>query len=199
VYFPDAGYFLFDPTPASARGSRQEGIGARMVLLWDSLQQTWRAFVVDYDLVSQTQAMRRIGQILHETGQRLAGRDGAKGRLRRVIAAVGAAVAAAAVIAWLRRLRLRARKAQERRELTADQRRAVALWRGARRLLRSAGVEIAVGTTPGELARIVPAAADIARAYAAARWGGAQLAPRVARAALRELDAGLQVAREHRP
>ena len=199
VYFPDAGYFLFDPTPASARGSRQEGIGARMVLLWDSLQQTWRAFVVDYDLVSQTQAMRRIGQILHETGQRLAGRDGAKGRLRRVIAAVGAAVAAAAVIAWLRRLRLRARKAQERRELTADQRRAVALWRGARRLLRRAGVEIAVGTTPGELARRVPAAADIARAYAAARWGGSQLAPRVARAALRELDAGLQVAREHRP
>ncbi|OLC74970.1 MAG: hypothetical protein AUH83_09080, partial [Deltaproteobacteria bacterium 13_1_40CM_4_68_19] len=83
VYFPDAGYVPFDPTPASARGSRQEGIGARMVLLWDSLQQTWRAFVVDYDLVSQTQAMRRIGQILHETGQRLAGRDGATGRLRR--------------------------------------------------------------------------------------------------------------------
>jgi len=198
VYFPDAGYVPFDPTPASARGSRQEGIGARMVLLWDSLQQTWRAFVVDYDLVSQTQAMRRIGQILHETGQRLAGRDGATGRLRRVIAAVGTAVAAAAVIAWLRRLRLRARKAQER-ELTSDQRRAVALWRGARRLLKRAGVEIAVGTTPGELARRVPAAADIARAYAAARWGGAQLAPRVARAALRTLDAGLQVAREHRP
>ena len=198
VYFPDAGYVPFDPTPASARGSRQEGIGARMVLLWDSLQQTWRAFVVDYDLVSQTQAMRRIGQILHETGQRLAGRDGATGRLRRVIAAVGTAVAAAAVIAWLRRLRLRARKAQER-ELTSDQRRAVALWRGARRLLKRAGVEIAVGTTPGELARRIPAAADIARAYAAARWGGAQLAPRVARAALRTLDAGLQVAREHRP
>src|SRR3989475_543688 len=197
-YFPDAGDAPFDPTPASARGSRQEGIGARMVLLWDSLQQTWRAFVVDYDLVSQTQAMRRIGQILHETGQRLAGRDGAKGRLRRVIAAVGAAVAAAAVIAWLRRLRLRARKAQER-ELTSDQRRAVALWRGARRLLKRAGVEIAVGTTPGELARRIPAAAYIARAYAAARWGGAQLAPRVARAALRTLDAGLQVAREHRP
>jgi len=198
VYFPDAGYVPFDPTPASARGSRQEGIGARMVLLWDSLQQTWRAFVVDYDLVSQTQAMRRIGQILHETGQRLAGRDGATGRLRRVIAAVGTAVAAAAVIAWLRRLRLRARKAQER-ELTSDQRRAVALWRGARRLLKRAGVEIAVGTTPGELARRIPAAAYIARAYAAARWGGAQLAPRVARAALRTLDAGLQVAREHRP
>src|SRR2546427_297877 len=198
VYFPDAGYVPFDPTPASARGSRQEGIGARMVLLWDSLQQTWRAFVVDYDLVSQTQAMRRIGQILHETGQRLAGRDGATGRLRRVIAAVGTAVAAAAVIAWLRRLRLRARKAQER-ELTSDQRRAVALWRGARRLLKRAGVEIAVGTTPGELARRIPAAADIARAYAAARWGGAPLAPRVARAALRTLDAGLQVAREHRP
>src|SRR5947209_6067876 len=198
VYFPDAGYVRFDPTPASERGGRQEGFQARMVLRWDSLQQRWRAFVGDYDLVSQAQAMRRMGQRLHATGPPLAGRDGATGRLRRVIAAVGTAVAAAAVIAWLRRLRLRARKAQER-ELTSDQRRAVALWRGARRLLKRAGVEIAVGTTPGELARRVPAAADIARAYAAARWGGAQLAPRVARAALRTLDAGLQVAREHRP
>src|SRR5207302_2040651 len=57
VYFPDAGYVRFDPTPASERGGRQEGFQARMVLLWDSLQQRWRAFVVDYDLVSQAQAV----------------------------------------------------------------------------------------------------------------------------------------------
>jgi len=191
AYFPDAGYVRFDPTPASARGSRQEGFQARMVLLWDSLQQRWRAFVVDYDLVSQAQAMRRIGQLLHETGRRLAGKDGSAGQLRRMIAAAGGVLVTAAVIAWLRRLRGRARKGHER-ELTADQRRAAALWRGARRLLSRAGVEIAVGTTAGELARRVPVAAGLVRAYAAARWGGRRLPPRVVRATLRELRSGLR-------
>jgi protein-glutamine gamma-glutamyltransferase len=196
VYFPDAGYVRFDPTPASARGSQQEGIQARLVLLWDSLQQRWRAFVVDYDLVSQGQAMRRIGQLLQETGRRLSGRDGGRGRLRGAIAVAGGVLVSAAVIAWLRRQRGRARLSQERK-LTPDQRRAAALWRGGRRLLRGAGVEITLGTTPGELARRVPAAAELVRAYAGARWGGGRLAPGVARAILRELRFGLRASAGH--
>jgi len=198
AYFPGAGYVRFDPTPASARGSQQEGLRARMLLFWDSLQQTWRELVVDYDLVSQAQAMRRIGQLLHETGRRLAGKDGGAGRLRASIATAGAVLATAGAIAWFRRLRRRGRNAHER-ELTADQRRAVALWRRARRLLGRAGIEIAAGTTAAELARRVPAAVGLAKAYGAARWGGTRLPPSVARAALRELDTALRVARAPRP
>jgi len=38
----------------------------------------------------------------------------------------------------------------------------------------------------------VPAAAGLVRAYAAARWGGRRLPPRVVRATLRELRSGLR-------
>jgi len=189
AWFPEVGFVRFDPTPASARGSRQEGLWARAVLLWDGLQQRWRTFVVDYDLLSQAQALRRLAQIAGQAGRRLAGTGGA-GRLRAGAAWLAAALAVAGLLAGLRRLRLRAGSGRGT-ALSPDQRRALRLWRTARGRLRRAGVQIAPASTAGEVARRFPAVREAADAYAAARWGGAALSSRDARATLRRLEDAL--------
>ena len=188
VYFPDAGFVRFDPTPAAARGSVQEGAWARALLFWDGLQQRWRAFIVDYDLLAQAQAMRRLGQLLAETGRRLAGKGGSAGRFGP--AALGAALLAVGVVGagLMRRLRL---CSLSRATLTADQARAVSLWRAAKATLRRAGIQVSPATTPGELARRLPAAAEVAVPYARARWGAAPLSAADARLALGRLRKAL--------
>lgn len=191
VWFPEAGFVRFDPTPASARGSQQDGLWARAVLLWDGLQQRWRTFVVDYDLLSQAQAIRQVGRILDEGARRLTGTGGGTGRLRAAAAGMAAALTVAALIAGLRRLRLRAGRGRAP-ALSRDQRRALRLWRGARGRLRRAGFELSPGATARDVARRFPPAGEAAEAYAAARWGGAALTAGEARAALRRLDDALR-------
>ena len=189
VWFPEAGFVRFDPTPPSSRGGRQYGVWARAVLFWDALQQRWRAFVVDYDFISQAQAMRNVGQALQQAGRRLAGKSGT-GRLRLALLATAVALAAAGAVAGAHRLRWRSRRGRAP-ELTASQRRALRLWRAARARLRSAGLPVPAHKTASEVARRVPAAAEAARAYGAARWGGAGLSAAEARAVLRRLEGAL--------
>ena len=187
AYFPEVGFVRFDPTPPSARGSLQEGAWARLVLLWDALQQRWRAFIVDYDLIAQAQAMRRVGQILSETGRRLAGKGGPAGRLRAVAEVTLALLLAGGFVLAVRRVRNR----QRRRKgplLGPDQQRALRLWRSARVRLRRAGIDVGDGATARELARRAPAVAELVSAYSSARWGGARLAASEARALLRGLE-----------
>jgi len=192
VYFPGAGFVRFDPTPASARGSAQEGLRARAVLLWDGLQQRWRAFIVEYDLITQARAMRRIAQLVDETGRRLAGKGNAPGGRARVTAMVLAVVLiGAGVIVLLRRWGGR-RQRRGSFALTADQERAVRLWRVARTMLRRSGMETAPATTPRELARRMPAAGEVAVLYSDARWGFSPLSASTARAALKRLRAALR-------
>jgi len=78
VYFPDAGFVRFDPTPPSERGSVQESAWARMVLAWDALQQRWRSMVVDYDVISQAQGGAQAGSD-PERDRPPAGRQGGPG------------------------------------------------------------------------------------------------------------------------
>jgi len=191
VYFPEVGFVRFDPTPPSARGSLQESAWARMVLFWDALEQRWRALVVEYDLISQVQAMRRMGQLLTETGRRLSGKGGAAGRLRLVAGTLLVLLLAGALGWAVRRLRQRRGRSGRPPALTADQRRALRLWRAARARLRRAGIQASPSTTPGELARKAPGAGELAAACARARWGGARLSEREARSLLRGLDAWL--------
>jgi protein-glutamine gamma-glutamyltransferase len=191
VYFPGAGFVRFDPTPASARGSTQEGLRARAILFWDALQQRWRAFVVDYDLITQAQAMRRLAQLVDETGRRLAGKGNAPAGRARLAAATLAVLLVGAVAVVLLRRRDRRRKRGREFALTTDQERAVRLWRSARAMLRHAGIDVAVATTPRELARRVPVAAEVAAIHADARWGLSRLPASSARAALRRLRAAL--------
>jgi transglutaminase-like putative cysteine protease len=189
VWFPEAGFVRFDPTPASSRGSRQDGLWPRAVLLWDAMQQRWRAFVVDYDLLSQAQAMRRVAQLFDQAGSRLAGKRG--GRLRALTLALAVALAGVGLVAAVRRLRSRGRRGPAP-ALSRTQQRALRLWRRARSRLRRAGLEVPPGATARELAHRIPAAAEAADAYAGARWGDTGLTSAQARAVLHRLDDALR-------
>ncbi|HET9751676.1 MAG TPA: transglutaminase-like domain-containing protein, partial [Myxococcales bacterium] len=196
AYFPEMGFVRFDPTPPADRGSLQEGAWARMVLLWDAVQQRWRAFVVDYDLFTQARIMQRTLNALGNVGQRLAGKAGPARQLRSVLLGVGVAVLAAALVVRSRRRRYGLTRAGGARgvSLTSAQRRALQLWRRGRAALRRAGVEVGPGTTPQEAAQSarVPAALELAAAYNAARWGGAPLSSARARGLLRDLSRALR-------
>jgi Asp-tRNA(Asn)/Glu-tRNA(Gln) amidotransferase A subunit family amidase len=74
------------------------------------------------------------------------------------------------------------------RPLEADRKRARQLWQKARARLRRAGIEVPPATTAHEVARSAPAAAELALAYLAARWGGAELSADRAQALLHGLD-----------
>jgi transglutaminase-like putative cysteine protease len=194
AYFPGAGWTSFDPTPPGSRGSRQEGLWAGMVLFWDTLQQRWRVFVVDYDLVAQAQAMRRLGEMFNDVQRRLSGKSGGAPGLRAAAAGLSALVLLALLLLAVRRARFGRRGKAGPPTLQADQRRAMHLWRQARVHLRRAGLEVTPATTAQEAARQagLPEAQALVAAYLSARWGGARLSPVRARALLRNLDTALQ-------
>jgi protein-glutamine gamma-glutamyltransferase len=191
VFFPGAGFVQFDPTPAGDRGGQLDTLWSKAVLVWDMLQQRWRALVVDYDLVTQTRAMQRLGALISETGKRLSGKAGSAPRIKLALLGLLAAALCAGAVFGLRKVRI-SRRPRARR-LEADRKRALQLWQRARARLRQAGVELLPSTTPREAARRaqVPAARALVAAYLAARWGGAELSALRARELLRALDAEL--------
>jgi hypothetical protein len=195
VYFPRVGFTRWDPTPAGERGSQIDSVWAQVVLLWDAVQQKWRAFVVDYDLVSQAQMVKQIGAMITEAGRRLSGKAGAAPRLRVALLAVLALAGTALLALAIRRVRLPSFGGRaDGRELDPDQRRAIRLWRKARVRLLRAGIDLSPSTTPREAAlrARVPAVSELAAAWAAARWGGEPLPADTARALLRRLDTELR-------
>jgi transglutaminase-like putative cysteine protease len=193
VYFPNAGFMRFDPTPAELRGSQQDGIWARVVLAWDALQERWRAFVVDFDLVSQSQALRRLGRMFSDVSRRLSGKGGPAAPARTLFVGIGAFLVAGLLALWLRRVRFRRPSRSRAPVLNADQRRALRLWREARRRMVYAGLKVSPAATAREVAQSVgmAAASDLATVYTAARWGGAALSATDARRLLKNLTTAL--------
>jgi hypothetical protein len=193
VFFPGVGFVQFDPTPAGERGSQLDTLWSRAVLLWDMVQQRWRAFIVDYDLLSQQQAVQRIGALMSEAGKRLSGKAGAAPRLRVALLFALALLLATLLALAVRRVRFARTSVRGPRRLEADRKRALQLWRRARAQLRNAGIELQPATTAHEAARLaqVPAAEELATAYLAARWGGAELPAERARTLLRNLSIAL--------
>lgn len=194
VFFPGAGWIVFDPTPATGRGSQQEGLWARLVLLWDGLQQRWRMLVVDYDLVSQEQALQWIGHALGQAGQKLSGKPGGAPPVRMALL-VGCAVALAGLLLMrIRGARLRLASFRRGSGLGPDQRRAIRLWRRARIRLQRAGIPVTPATTPREAAERarIPAVTELADEYGKSRWGGKPLPAGRARRLLRNLDATIR-------
>jgi transglutaminase-like putative cysteine protease len=193
VYFPGAGFMAFDPTPAADRGGQQDGLWAQAVLAWDALQQRWRAFVVDFDLLSQAQAMRRLGEMFSEASRRLSGKGSGSARMRSVFIGLGLFVLALALSLWVRRVRPAQAAVAGQTKLERDQRRALRLWRDARRELQGAGLKLPASATAREAAAVAAssAAMELAASYTAARWGGAPLPAGEARRLLRNLVAEL--------
>jgi transglutaminase-like putative cysteine protease len=193
VYFPGAGFVTFDPTPAADRGGQNQGLWASVVLAWDALQQRWRAFVVDFDLVAQGHVLRRIGDLLSDASQRLSGKAGSAQTLRTLLTGLGAVLLAALVGIFGRRFRFVRRPSLSGPVLGPDQRRALRLWQKARRRIAQAGIALRPAATAHEVVRAVGsgAAADLAAAYTAARWGGAPLPADEARRLLRALGQDL--------
>jgi len=194
VYVPGAGFVPFDPTPPSGRGGVDRGLWAGLVLAWDGLAQRWRAFVVDYDLLSQQRTLQQLGHALREAGRRLsAARPGAP----EFRAALGQAALGAVLIALLAALLRRAGRRGRPRvaPLDPDQRRAQALWWRARDRLERGGMNLSPAVSPREAIRwtaerrpeAAPAVEQLASAVLAARWGGERLPAARARALLREL------------
>jgi transglutaminase-like putative cysteine protease len=194
AYFPGAGYARFDPTPPSDRGSVQDGAWAKLVLLWDTLQQRWSTLVVDFDLISQGQAVRRLGQVFSDVSKRLSGKSGQAPWLRDVMLLVGALLLSIVVAARLRRRTVAGAPLRASMRLQPDERRAREAWRKARARMERAGVAAPDSATPREMARASGSAAaeELAAACTAARWGGAPFPGRRARALLRQLDTELR-------
>ena len=193
VYFPGVGFAAFDPTPASERGSKQDGLWARAILVWDSIEARWRSNVVDYDLLKQGRMLKSLIASFQEASSRLAGKPGSSSSWKLPRSWIGAAalVAAALLGIWLRRRGSR----RSVRKLRADERRAIELWRQARGKLQRAGVAVNESTTPrdalersGRLgAEAQAAAAQLINRYLEARWGGGTLNAAEARALLGNL------------
>lgn len=64
VYFPGAGWLEFDPTPAGANVSDQSSFWDPALELWDSLRFKWTRYVIEYDLETQVEFLRKASQTL---------------------------------------------------------------------------------------------------------------------------------------
>ena len=203
VYFPGLQFVPFDPTPVADRGSKQDGLWPKAVLLWDAVSQRWRAFIVDYDLFAQGQLLKSLISSFQEVGKRLSGKSGGSTSLRDLWgwAAVGG-LAVFFAAAALRRRRAFSRAQTRAPALGPDQRRALRLWRKARARLEREGVGLSQATTAREAAvraatlspKAAAASEAIAASYLAARWGLAQLTPAQSKLLLEQLDQALREA-----
>ena len=192
VYVPGAGFVPFDPTPASERGSTQDGLWARLVLAWDTVQHRWSAFIVDYDLLSQAQILKRAGALFSEVGKRLAGKGAGSPDFKLALRLFVGLVLLVFAVQLARRVKLPGRAVRATKR-GGNEQRAARLWAKARARLARAGIALEPSTTAHEAARRaqLPAADALVTAYLAARWGGDELPPKRARALYRALDQGL--------
>ena len=114
VWDDGLGWVLWDPTPAAERGSKQDGLWARALLVWDGVEAKWLSTSSSSSISSRrARAPPRSGTDHLEAGRRLSGRSaGSKGKIpiRRLL--LFGLVALITIFAFLLlRRRLRARDA----------------------------------------------------------------------------------------
>lgn len=200
VWQAGRGWVLWDPTPASERGSKQDGLWARTLLIWDSMQARWLATVVSFDLISQGRAISAVGNILQEAGRRLSGRGTGPATRLPLLREVGPTALILILIAALIWVRRRQKLRKISKPLRGDQQRAQLLWRKTRAQLARAGVDLPDSVPAREAAR--RAAQRLKRAhapldqivnrYSAARWGNASLGSAETSALLSRLKRALR-------
>ena len=206
VWEPGAGWVLWDPTPADERGSRQDGLVAGAVLLWDGLEARWLSTVIEFDLLAQARALSEAARIFEEAGRRLAGR-GTSGSVKVPVARLAVLLVLTGLsIALWRRVRARRQLAAGQKPLAAGQLRARKLWRRAHALLMNAGAALSPNLPPREAARralehlprrprIEASLTLLVDRCARARWGGDGLEAAEARALLSGLRRALRESR----
>lgn len=187
AYFPEIGWVRFDATPAAVRPGEAHGSWAELVQWMDVMRVRWNEWVLDFDGRNQL----RIASAFAEAFSRQAG----AGRNLAPWARGGVAALCLIGAGWLA-LRLR-RKLEEERgpPLPPGQRRAVALFRTVKKVLRKRGVKLPVSATAtawGQAAAVAApekaaAVQEAIAAYEGARFGNRGLDREEIRRLKREL------------
>ena len=111
VYVPDVGFVDFDPSPPAARDTVPHGVQAWLMALSDAASEWWRKEVIDYDLRTQVDALRRAGQAISNAAQRFSRDDDNAphalpyGKLKPILLVLAIGLAIAIVRRALRRNR----------------------------------------------------------------------------------------------
>ena len=177
VYFPGAGWIMFDPTPANDElGRGGSGWGARLGRILDTLRFQWSKWVIEYDLASQLALFKDIGHALKSGATWL--RDEGLALLHhwKIVIAIGCAIS---LLVLSRRRRRDLGPSAVARERARTRSKIAIAYDQAAKLLAKAGQRRDTGTTPRELAarlasRGHPAAAQVRELvdlYYAAEWG----------------------------
>ncbi|HEU4726664.1 MAG TPA: transglutaminaseTgpA domain-containing protein, partial [Kofleriaceae bacterium] len=184
VYFPGAGWVMFDPTPPGdidALGRGGTGWTARLGRLVDTLRFQWNKWVIEYDLASQLSLFKRVGGTLESAGRLI--KRGAIAVKDAVVDHAPVAAAIALVLALGVALRRRRHRhgpltpgVRPRRRVRSP---IAAIYDDVARLLARAGMPREAAVTPRELAQHLAARGDAAapqvgeltELYYASQWG----------------------------
>ena len=176
VFFPGAGWVMFDPTPAAPGGELGrggDGIRARMARLVDTLRFQWTKWVIEYDLVSQIALLKDIGGAVRN------GARSVQAAIRHVLAywwTIAIAVAIVIGVVLARRRATPGLTDARKREARARSRVARHYDATSRQLAR-AGHPRAPATTPRAFAaelepHLAAPMRELVDLYYLAQWGG---------------------------
>lgn len=186
AYLPDEGWVTFDPTPPSesAPGSL-DAVLRQARAFADAMRARWQEWIVGYDLRSQRDLARTLGNWLgggggSQTDRTTSVRSTERPSPWRAVAIAVALALIALGIDRAYRIFLRGRRGPSERPIEASAREIVALYRELEREMTRLGAPRALHVTPTAhaqawTAREAPGAdvvAAITRRYVEARFGG---------------------------
>jgi transglutaminase-like putative cysteine protease len=184
VYFPGAGWVMFDATPPGnidALGRGGAGWTARLGRFLDTLRFQWNKWVIEYDLASQLSLFKQIGSAL-EGGASLVKRAAIRVKnatVRDWPVAIALALAIGSGFALRRRWRRRGPAARGPRPRPRVRSPIAAIYDDVARALARSGVPREAAVTPRELAlrmaavgaAAAPQIGELTELYYAAEWG----------------------------
>ncbi len=195
VYFPQAGWVTFDPTPSDSGSSRLVGFSALSRYV-DAMRQKWKRYIIDYDIDDQVRVAEQVrtkGLNLREALQKAGAAVKAvweeivreAGRRTGLVRGILTALALAGLLLWLYLIRTRGRVAGifPRGPLHGD--RVAGLYLQILRILSTRGLPKPQQMTPREFIPQVESAIPVSPerllyatdAYYAIRFGGVPATP----------------------
>jgi transglutaminase-like putative cysteine protease len=183
VYFPNAGWVTFDPTPSGnveLMGRGGTGWTARLGRFTDTMKFHWNKWVIEYDLTSQLSLFKRVGSVFEDAAGAVKRSFGSAKQAARVGGPIAIAVAVViGLVLWRRRRRrlglggARLRTRRRHRTPIAE------VYSDVLRALARSGTPREVAVTPRELAdrltakgaAAAPPLSELTDLYYAAEWG----------------------------